>query len=183
MRWWRTLVFLASHVHPCWLVGDFIALVEARDVVDAGRFKIDSTMKAGVDVPAEDETRALLCNRLGQLWRAKVFGISLERSIHVASGNVRRRVRDKHVESGRNLGEPLDEPVGLTLERPRIGDDRHPRRAVESHPAYLRSRIAEEMDVRREGVFPVNADIPEEDVRNRVEVVVAGNDDELDVGI
>ena len=110
MRWWRTLVFLASHVHPYWLVGDFIALVEARDVVDAGRPKIDSTMKAGVYMPAEDETRALLGNRLGQLWRAEVFGISLERSIHVASGDVRRRVRDKHVESGRNLGEPLDEP-------------------------------------------------------------------------
>ena len=92
-------------------------------------------------------------------------------------------MRDKHVESGRNLGEPFDEPVGLALERPRVGDDRHPRRAVESHPADFRRRIAEEMDVRRESVFPVNAGILVDNVRDRVEVVVAGDDDELDVGI
>ena len=45
------------------------------------------------------------------------------------------------------------------------------------------SNVAKEMDVRRELVLPVYALLLEEQVRNRVEVVVAGDDDELDVGI
>ena len=70
---------------------------------------------ASVDVPAEDEARALLGNRLRQFRRTEVFRISLERSIYIAAGDVRRRVRDEHVEPDWYFREPFDEPILETV--------------------------------------------------------------------
>ena len=45
---------------PCWLVGDFVAFIEAGDVVDAALLKIDSAVLASVDMSAEHNPRTLL---------------------------------------------------------------------------------------------------------------------------
>ena len=136
-----------------------------------------------VDMAAENESRALLDDGLGQRRRAEMLGVRLERTIDVASRYARRRVCDEDIETMGNLREPPLQRVRLALERPGIGDDRNPGRPVELYAAYLCSGIAEEMDVRRELVLPVDPMILEEYVCNRVEVVVSGDDDKLYVGI
>ena len=90
---------------------------------------------------------------------------------------------DEHVKVGGNLREPALQHVRFALESPRVGNDRNPRRPVELDAVDFRPPVAKEMDVWRELVLPVDSMPLEEYVSNRIEVVVAGDDDELDVGI
>ena len=83
----------------------------------------------------------------------------------------------------RYLREPANERVVFALERPGVGNDRHPGRPIELHAVNLRSPVAEKMDVRRKVELPVDSLILEEDVCDRIEVVVPRNDHELDVGV
>ena len=66
-----------SDLHPCRLIGDFVPFVEAGDIVDAGRLKVDTAMLPCVDMAAENESRALLNDGLCQLRRAEMLGVRL----------------------------------------------------------------------------------------------------------
>ena len=62
----------SSDFHPRRFIGDFIALVEAGDVVDGSCGTVVAGERYGVvvasmDMPAEDEAWALLGNRFRQL--------------------------------------------------------------------------------------------------------------------
>ena len=46
---------LGSHINPGRFIGNLVAFVETRDVVDAARPKINATMLPCVDVSAEHE--------------------------------------------------------------------------------------------------------------------------------
>ena len=58
---------LSSHFQPCRLVGDFVSLVETRDVVDSAGLEINASVLTRVDVSADDEAGTFLRNRLRQL--------------------------------------------------------------------------------------------------------------------
>ena len=73
--------------------------------------------------------------------------------------------------------------IMLAFKRPRVGDNWNSRHTVEANAVDFGRAVAEEMDVGRESERPVDVVSLEEDVCNRIEVVVAGNDDELDVGV
>ena len=54
-------------------------------LVDAGRLEVDAAVLARVDMSAKDESRALLGDGRGQLRRAEMLEVRLERTINVAS--------------------------------------------------------------------------------------------------
>ena len=88
---------VALQVHPRWRVGDFVSFVEAGDVVDARRLEIYAAMLPSVDVAAEDKSRALRYDGLCQFRRAEMLGVGLERTVNIAAGDMRRRVRNKDI--------------------------------------------------------------------------------------
>ena len=50
-----------------------------------------------MDVATEDETRSFLHNSLGQLHRTEMLGVCLKRTVDIATGNARRRMRNEYV--------------------------------------------------------------------------------------
>ena len=62
----------------------------------------------------------------------------------------------------------------LAFKRPRVGDNWNSRHTVEANAVDFGRAVAEEMDVGRESERPVDVVSLEEDVCNRIEVVVAG---------
>ena len=71
------VVLRVAHIHPCRLVGDFITFVEAGDIVDTGRLKVNTAMLSCVDMSAKDKARTLLDDGLSQLRRAEMLGVRL----------------------------------------------------------------------------------------------------------
>ena len=71
-----------------------------------------------VYVSAEDDARALLNDHLGKFRGTEMLGIHLKGTVDIASGDVRRRMSDKHIYPRGNLREPADERIGVALERP-----------------------------------------------------------------
>ena len=92
-------------------------------------------------------------------------------------------MRNENIYPLRNLREPFCQRVVFTLERPRVRYNWDPRRPVELHAAYLRTPVAEEMDICRKVKAPIYARVLEKNMGDGVEVMVAGDDHELDVGV
>ena len=85
---------LGSHINPCRFIGNLVAFVETRDVVDAARPEIHAAMLPCVDVTAENESRALFPDCRCQLGRSKMLRVRLERTVDITVGNTRRRMCD-----------------------------------------------------------------------------------------
>ena len=86
-----------SYLHQCRFVGNLVALVEAGDIVDSATLEIHSAVLARVYVSAEDESRPLLHDRLGQLRRTEMLGVCLERTVNIAIWNAQRRMCNENV--------------------------------------------------------------------------------------
>ena len=136
-----------------------------------------------MDVAAEDKSWALFENGIRQFSRTKMFRIRLKRAVDIASGDTWRRMGDKHVQIGGYFREPVHKRVVLALECPRIGDDWYPGGAIECHAVDFRSTVAEIADIGREVEVPVDSLIFEDEVSYREEIMVARDDDKLNLRV